>query len=357
MAKPANHTAMASPRLLISRVPVPVLDHLHDPATLLPTAPDLTLIAPRTPTNQSSMSFSSPAPSLVLDLDTTPLSIRLSDDVPQSPDSIRLGGNEPSGVNNQQTHSVASGQVLGACESSQARKGPWNVLGRLTPGIRPKNHPNRPISSSLADKPHRHPSSLLSAKAPMMLPRLNRSQSARLPSSPMSSPPPALSPPRVDPQIVSQTTRPKATKRVSAWLSPMKYDQDAQELVVSETGEIGTCVRTSVQDPLTGTKTGAQDSSAKKLRRSSAVSSFVPSWVTGHTFKSNKTTPALVVDTHRTSLTEDEEPNSSQSATSSEQAQRQAHTEDPPEGTIDGSRSKQPRLFGRLRTIKIKQIW
>ncbi|KAG0146384.1 hypothetical protein CROQUDRAFT_519880 [Cronartium quercuum f. sp. fusiforme G11] len=358
--RPRETIPNASPnlRVYVSRVPVPVLDHLHDPATLLPTAPDLSLNPPRTPVSQSSVTFSTPVPSLVLELDTTPLSLGLSEDEPKPKGYIRPGGNEPSGVNEQKLHSVASDQVFAACENTQARRGPWNVFGTFNADSRLLNLSKNSIIPNLPGKlrPNSTHRPISCENTQQTRSGLNRSQSARVPSSGASSLPPALSPPQTGPEPISRTVQGKKTRRVSAWLSPMKYDTDARELNVTETGKLQ-IKKSTPQDPTTETKVQEYKSEVKKVRRATLMSTLVSSWPGGSMSKSatTKTVPALADDSERASSTEDEKPNSPQSAESAEEnlAKSAPNVID----AIDGSRSKRGRLFKRLRTIKLNQIW
>lgn len=249
-----------------------ISDYLQNPNTFLPTVPDLTLNPPRTPESSSHPTLSTePAPSLILNFDTTPLSMSLSqkenhqsqphEEKKHSMDSIRLGGNQPSGVNDQKTNSVSINQVLSCCEDqSQSKWNPWSMFTTRSgsPALKsstskptnrsrlsllpvsPNKMNSRPnqadsidpteISSDLQPPSIRVPKrkSFILGNGPLL--SLPKSLSNKHPS--ITTPPP-LSPPPPQPTQSNYNTMKeirKKSRRVSEWLSPMKYDRDAEEI-------------------------------------------------------------------------------------------------------------------------------
>ncbi|KAH9815436.1 hypothetical protein DFH28DRAFT_892836 [Melampsora americana] len=257
-----------------------IADYLQNSNTLLPTVPDLTLNQPKTPDTSSYPKFPiEPAPSLILNFDTTPLSMSISkkenqpppqnEEIKHSMDSIRLGGNQPSGVNDQKTNSVSSDQVLNCCEDqSQSKWNPWSMFTTRSASPSPKlsskplaskplssKHTNRSRLSLLPISPNKlhsklnkiesidksendpnashqsirtkHSKSFILGNGPLLsLPKSLSNKHTSIPT------PPPLSPPSQPPQSNYNTLREirKKSRRVSEWLSPMKYDRDAEEI-------------------------------------------------------------------------------------------------------------------------------
>lgn len=285
----SSTATLNSSSLTISRVPVPTFDHLHNPLTLLPTAPDLTLTQPRTPVIEPTPLFSDPAPSLVLQIDSTPL--RLSGDVFMQP--IRPGGNEPSGINEQQFHSVSSDQVMGACEDKPPSNwNPWSLFARRTttsPRLKPDSTDSEP---SIKKRLTTFVSSSNTS------PSLSPSHSTRLPNlAPTSLSLPALNPPSTfQPLPTSRSLWPLSSRRLSTWLSPGDYDQDAREVIVPESLKISSDPDPDhpTQHPSHSLHPSDQTLQVQKLRRTSVIAAIVPAWMSGGLSKSSDI-PELVI--------------------------------------------------------------